>query len=344
MMTPSIAAELPDQAAPASAAPDKAGAAAEARSPHVRPGRDSAGGWLYAAAAGLFALAGAAAAVSFSAQYRLVYEARRLAVAAALEAAIPDAAALVFACLGVALALHGRRAIRARLLNLASAGTSVAMNVIAAAPGWRDLAVWAMPPAAYAMASDTLIGVVRASAIARHPDSGALAEEVTVVTVAVGVTLWLLRLAMAPRSTLGGFRGWVLDECPVAPGRRAPRTAPPAGADPSPGRPRADLALPPAGDGPSAGRPPAAPAGTGTNAARPRAVVSPARGSGPRGGTKTARFLALAADLHGPLAAIPLGSVARISAQLAPQADLNGGAARAALRRAVLAAQDGGRR
>ena len=44
------------------------------------------------------------------------------ALAAALEAAIPDAAALVFACLGVALALHGRRAVRARLLNGASAG------------------------------------------------------------------------------------------------------------------------------------------------------------------------------------------------------------------------------
>ena len=42
------------------------------------------------------------------------------------------------------------------------------MNVIAAAPGWRDLAVWAMPPAAYALASDTLIGVVRTGAVARH--------------------------------------------------------------------------------------------------------------------------------------------------------------------------------
>ena len=91
-------------------------------------------------------LAAAAAAVSFTAQYRLVYAARRLALAAGLEAAIPDAAALVFACLGVALALHGRRAVRARVLNVASAGASVFMNVIAAAPGWRDLAVWAMPP------------------------------------------------------------------------------------------------------------------------------------------------------------------------------------------------------
>jgi hypothetical protein len=122
-------------------------------------GRDHRGVWLQCAAGGLCVLAAAAAAVSFTAQYRLVYAARRLPLIAGLEAAIPDAAALVFACLGVALALHGRHAIRARVLNVASAGASVFMNVIAAAPGWRDLAVWTMPPAAYALASDTLIGV-----------------------------------------------------------------------------------------------------------------------------------------------------------------------------------------
>jgi hypothetical protein len=47
-------------------------------------------------------------------------------------------------------------------------GASVFMNAIAAAPGWRSLAIWAMPPIAYALASDTLIAVVRAQALARH--------------------------------------------------------------------------------------------------------------------------------------------------------------------------------
>ncbi len=42
-------------------------------------------------------------------------------------------------------------------------------------------------------------------------------------------------------------------------------------------------------------------------------------------------------------AAVPLGSVARISAALAPQADLNARSARSALRRAVIAAQNGER-
>ena len=48
--------------------------------------------------------------------YRMADATRHLAAIAALEAAIPDAAALVFACLGIALALHGRRALRARAL------------------------------------------------------------------------------------------------------------------------------------------------------------------------------------------------------------------------------------
>ena len=177
--------------------------------------RDRSGLWLRNAAAGLCVLAAAAAAVSFTAQYRMVDATRHLPVVAALEAAIPDAAALVFACLGIALALHGRRAIRARALNLASVAASVFMNAIAAAPGWRNLAIWAMPPVAYALASDTLITVVRT----RHQQLAA--DAATPLAILGGLILWLLRLALAPASTLAGFRAWVLEECPVAPGRRA---------------------------------------------------------------------------------------------------------------------------
>ena len=135
---------------------------------------------------------------------------------------------------------------RARVLNVAAVGTWVFMNAIAAAPGWRSVAIWVLPPVAYALASDTLIGVVRAWAIARHkPPGERLAdEEATPLAVVGGLILWLLRLALAPASTLAGFRAWVLDECPVAPGRRARRPAPAAsprgrtGGDPPAGRPR----------------------------------------------------------------------------------------------------------
>jgi hypothetical protein len=185
--------------------------------------------WLRNAAGGLCVLAAAAAAVSFTAQYRMADATRHLPAIAALEASIPDAAALVFACLGIALALHGRRALRPRALNLASVGASVFMNAIAAAPGWRNLAIWAMPPVAYALASDTLIGVVRAWALARHQHLNTVlaADQATPLTTLGGLIMWLLRLALAPASTVSGFRAWVLAECPVAPGHRAPsRSAP----------------------------------------------------------------------------------------------------------------------
>jgi hypothetical protein len=262
-----------------------AGSSGTGTTPAPRSTEDRSGLWLRNAAVGLGVLAAAAATVSFTAQYRMAETARHLPVVAALEAAIPDAAALVFACLGIALALHGRRALRARALNLASVAARVFMNALAAEPGWRNLAIWAVPPIAYALASDTLIGVVRAWTLARHHH---LADETaTPLAILGGLFLWLLRLALAPASTLAGFRAWVLEECPVAPGRR-PATAP------HPGK-----------------------------------------------ATKTARFLTLVTERHGSLASIPLTRVAGISAGLAPQLNLNVGAARTALRKAVLAARNG---
>ena len=125
---------------------------------------DRSATWLRWAMAALGLLAATAAAVSFQAQFTMVLAAKGVPWVAALEAGIPDAAAMVFACLGIALALHGKRAIRARVLNVGAVATSVTMNLLAAGPGWRDWAIWIMPPIAYALASDTLIGVVRAHA------------------------------------------------------------------------------------------------------------------------------------------------------------------------------------
>ena len=276
----------------------------------IHPGThaDRSAGWLRNAVAGLGVLAGAAAVVSFTAQYRMIFDARRLAVVAGLEAAIPDAAALVFASLGIALALHGRRAVRARTLNVASVAVSVFMNAIAASAGWRSLAIWAMPPVAYALASDTLIAV-RAWAIARHEvlNVRLADEQVTPLAVLGGLALWLLRLMLAPGSTLAGFRRWVIEECPVAPGRRVVTR-----------RPVPAISAPRLATG---------------NAQRD-----------PRSGTKTARFLVLVAERHGALAAVPVTDVARIAAELAPQAGLHAGAARTALRKAVLAAHNGSSR
>ena len=234
------------------------------------PPRDPSSMWLRNAAAGLGVLAAAAAAVSFTAQYRMAETARHQPAIAALEAAIPDAAALVFASLGIALALHGRRALRARTLNLASVAASVGMNALAAAPGWRDTAIWTLPPVAYALASDTLIGVVRARALARHRHLGTAlaADPATPLAALGGLLLWFLRLALAPASTLTGFRAWVLAECPVAPGRLRP------------GQRHLDRRRPRLGAGspPAAGRRGGYPAGR----ARRADLVAAAPGPGPR--------------------------------------------------------------
>src|ERR1022692_828355 len=189
-------------------------------------GGDRPARWLTASMAALGVLAGASAVVSYAAQYRIVLAAKAVVPVAALEAGIPDVAALIFASLGIALALHGRRAVRARLLNVGAVATSITMNVLAAGHGWRGLAIWAMPPIAYALASDTAIGVVRAWVIARQKAlNEALADdETTPLTILGGLLLWLLRLVLAPQSTLSGFRRWVLDECPVAPGPRQARS------------------------------------------------------------------------------------------------------------------------
>ena len=72
----------------------------------------------------------------------------------------------------------------------------------------------------------------------------------------------------------------------------------------------------------------------------PRPAPSPHRARVLRPG-KTARFLILVTERNGPLASLPLERVAQIAADLAPQVDLNAGSARAALRKAVIAARNG---
>ena len=131
--------------------------------------------------------------------------------------------------------------------------------------------------------------------------------------------LWLLRLVIAPPSTLKGFRSWVLDECPVAPGRRTAVTAPNVAALPAAPRRRA-------------ARPP-------QPCARSRRRGVPPGSQ--RAESKTARFLALVAERHGDLAGIDPAKVSRIGTDLAPQVGLNEGSARSALRPRVLAARGG---
>jgi hypothetical protein len=261
--------------------------------------------WLRNAMAALALLAAAAAVVSWDAQYVMVRQARHVPVIAALEAGIPDTGALIFAALGIALALHGRRALRPRTLNVACVGLSLTMNAIAAGPGWRDTAIWVMPAAVYALASDTLIGVVRAWALARMHATGQVleGEENTPLAVAGAMALWLLRLVLAPASTLSGFRRWTVEECPVAPGRKAP--APP---------PATPVALPPA-----------------------ELPAFPPSRRGSNGKPHKQDLLVALASQRYDLHRTPLNRTARIAAQIAAEIGLHPGTARRILRAHVQA-------
>jgi len=180
------------------------------------PGRDRSGLWLRNAAAGLCVLAAAAAAVSFTAQYRMVDATRHLPVIAALEALIPDAAALVFACLGIALALHGRRALRARALNT---GLRRRQRVHErdrrgsrlAEPGHLGPAAHRLRPGQRHLDRRRPGPPPAAGRRHAHPAGRSSAAWPG------GCCAWRWPLP----STLAGFRAWVLAECPVAPGRRA---------------------------------------------------------------------------------------------------------------------------
>ena len=77
-MTPCLLLTLTSPPAPAAASVRDAGKAASTRRGWAEPGQDRSGLWLRNAAAGLCVLAAAAAAVSFTAQYRMVDATRHL--------------------------------------------------------------------------------------------------------------------------------------------------------------------------------------------------------------------------------------------------------------------------
>jgi hypothetical protein len=120
---------------------------------------------------------------------------------------------------------------------------------------------------------------------------------------AAAVVLYTLRLVLAPPSTTAGLRRWLLLKTPL----------------------------------------PAAHAAAAATAPQRKPIGGRPGPAGPRAESKTARFLALVEQRHGPLADFPPGRVARTCTELAPEVGLDAGAARTALRRAVLAAQDGRR-
>lgn len=272
---------------------------------------DTTGPLLVIAALLLLALAVAMGIVSWHAQYAFVLAIKHQRMAATFEALGLDAATVVFSVLGIVLARLGRRAVVERVLVCLCAAGSAGMNLAGADLGSpRSVAAYVMPPVLFAITSDRLIAVIRRAALGPDADRESQRSAWQVGGLAA---LYLLRLVVAPWSTLRGGRQALLNATPL------PELPGPAAA----------VAI---------------------EAPRPAAGASskPSRRSGSRGPkpgtTKTQRLLDLVAERHGPLAEFPLTDVSRVATGIAPEVGIHAGSARSALRAAVLAAQDGGQR
>ena len=327
------------------------------RQPHEASGGPDVGTLLLAGTSFLLAVdAAAMGVVSWHAQYSFMFSAKHQHTASALEALGLDASAVVFALLGIALARLRRRAAIERVLVVACAAGSCAMNLLGADLGSpRSVAVYVMPPTLFAAGSDRLVAVIRRAAMGRQEDAAA---QHSAWRAAGLVVLYALRLLVAPPSTVAGARRAVLAATPL-PGLAAavePKAIEtPAGlrsvsmkAEDSekPGSPLPDgfgrcaachtvtllddLGYPAPHRSPDGG-----PCGS-------RMADQDRRRREPREGTKTARFLALVVERYGPLSGFDLDKVSRAAGELAPEVGLHAGSARTALRSAVLAAQAGG--
>lgn len=288
---------------PFAGAPKSSGlspAAASATPPDQR----GAGAFLLVSAGLLLAgLALAMGIVSWHAQFAFIYAIKHERLPSALEALGLDAAAVVFSILGIALARLGRRALIERVLVCICAAGSCAMNAAGADLGSpRSVAAFLMPPVLFAIVSDRLVAVIRRSTLGRADD-----DESQRSAWALGgrAALYALRFGVAPVSTARGARLALLNATPL------PQPVVMTQARKAIDRPKRSAA----------------------SRSRKRRTRQP-------GPSKTARFLSLVAERHGPLARFPLVDVSKVAAALAPEVDLDAGSARRELKAAVLAARE----
>jgi hypothetical protein len=195
------------------------------------------------------------------------------------------------------------------------AAGSALMNYAAANGGSpRSVAAYVMPPVFLAIVVDRVVAVVR-----RHVLGDTERSAWAAFGRAVGrVALYGLRFVLALPSTCSGLRQLVLNKTPL------PEVPVPA----LPSVLELSIDEPEVPEVPEADKP---------EPARER----PGRHRQPDGESKTAKFLRLVEDRHGPLAAINPAKVSQIATDLAPKVDLHPGSARSALRPLVLAAQNG---
>lgn len=168
---------------------------------------------------GLAALAAAAFYVSFRAQFAFMFGVKHQDIPALVEAVIPDAGMVICSLLALGMACAGQSARVARLLMVVFAGLSAGMNYLAAdVTSFRSVAVYVMPPAAFAVCTDVAVSVVRRHGLGIREDSAWAVPGRAVLAVArlAGVILlYSLRFILAPAKTAKGLRWMVLDAAPL---------------------------------------------------------------------------------------------------------------------------------
>jgi hypothetical protein len=258
----------------------------------------------------LAALAAAEGIVSWHGQYSFLIAIKHQELSAALEALGPDCGAVIFALLGVALALLGRRAITERILVCACSGLSIVMNLGAANLGSpRAIGAYVMPPVLFAITSDRLIATVRLAAIGKDETRSAW-------TLIARVPLWALRLAVAPGSTVKGARSALLAATPLP---EPEQPAPPPVVTWMPltdlPRPAPELTIVPPASRPALPPRP-------VSAQQPKAITT--------GPTKAEQLIEKASKSH-DLAAIDPAKVSALATSLAAEAGMHPASARRTL-------------
>jgi hypothetical protein len=152
--------------------------------------------------------------VSLSAQYRYVFAVKHQSLPAVIEALALDAAMVVFSLLALGLARAGQSSRTERVLILISALGSAGMNYAGAdITSPRSVAAYITPPILLAVVVDRVIAVVRRHILGDTERSAWIMTGIAVLAVARAAActvLYMLRLVLAPRSTLAGLRRWVL--------------------------------------------------------------------------------------------------------------------------------------
>jgi hypothetical protein len=199
----------------------------------VRPGSRM----IMAALVLLFVLGAGLLAVSYAAQYRYVLAQRGQVTASVIEAGALDVGLCILSLLALGLSRHGLGSRVERVLIVVVAGASAGMNFAAAAhaSSWRQVAAFVMPPVFLAVVVDRCVSVIRRHVLGMQDSSPWMAAGRALAGVLgflAVVTLYLLRLALAPRSTCSGVRRAILAAAPL------PAADQPEGTGPTPRRER----------------------------------------------------------------------------------------------------------